>query len=103
MAMNRETKRMLQRQGHQVGPDGQLAPTRPTQPRSATSAPSRERTSPRQFLREVRAELRKVAWPDRPEVARLSGVVFACLVVMTLLIFVIDYASAKGVFYLFKS
>jgi preprotein translocase subunit SecE len=28
------------------------------------------RTSPKQFLREVRSELRKVAWPNRKEVRR---------------------------------
>jgi len=101
MAMNRETKRMLQRQGQQVGPDGQLAPTRPTQPRSAPSGPSRERTSPRQFLREVRAELRKVAWPTREEIIKYSGIVLFTLVVLTTFIFAMDWSAAKSVIFLF--
>ena len=100
MAMNREQKRLMQRQG-MAGPDGE--PVRTKERPRATPRPQSERTSPAQYVREVRSELRKVAWPDRPEVVRLSGVVFACLVVMTLLIFVIDYLSAKGVFYLFKT
>jgi preprotein translocase subunit SecE len=101
MAMNRETKRMLQRQGQQVGPDGQLAPTR-AQPRSTTAAPPhRERTGPRQFLKEVRAELRKVAWPTREEIIKYSTVVFATLVVLTTCIFVLDWAAAKSVIFLF--
>ena len=103
MSMNRETKRMLQRQG-ELGPDGEPVRAKPQQQaRPAGGAPKEQRTAPKQYVREVRGELRKVAWPDRAEVARQSGVVFACLVVLTLLIFVIDYASAKGVFYLFKS
>jgi preprotein translocase subunit SecE len=98
MAMNRETKRMLQRQG-QVGADG--APTRAKpQPRPAPR-PVKERTTPRQYLREVRGELRKVAWPTRAEVVRYSVIVLITVVVLTTFIFLLDYAFAKGVFFLF--
>ena len=104
MAMNRETKRMLQRQG-QLGPDGEQQPrpqSRDNQQRRAAAARTpRERTSPAQFVREVRAELRKVAWPTRPEVVRFSGIVLFTLIVLTAFIFGIDYVSAKGVFFLF--
>jgi len=97
MAMNRETKRMLQRQG-QLGPDGEQArPSRDAAPRRAT----RERIGAVQFLREVRSELRKVAWPSREETLRLSGVVLFALVVLTSLIFGLDYVFAKSVFFLF--
>jgi preprotein translocase subunit SecE len=101
MAMNRETKRMLQRQGHDIGPDGELAPSRP-QPRAVT-APSqrRERTSAPQFLREVRQELLKVAWPSREEIIKYSAVVLFTLVLLTSLIFVLDWAAAKSVLFLF--
>jgi len=98
MAMNRETKRMLQRQG-QLGPDGAPARAKP-QPRPAPR-PVKERTTPRQYLREVRGELRKVAWPTRAEVAHYSVIVFITVVVLTTFIFLLDYAFAKGVFYLF--
>jgi preprotein translocase subunit SecE len=100
MAMNRETKRMLQRQG-QLGPDGEQ--TRPSRDQAAAAqrrAP-RERTRPGQFVREVRGELRKVAWPSRQETMRLSGVVLFTLVVLTTLIFGLDYVFAKSVFFLF--
>ena len=103
MAMNREQKRMLQRQG-QLGPDGEQArpASRDAQQRRAAAARApRERTSPAQFTREVRAELRKVAWPTRQEVIRFSGIVLFTLVVLTAFIFGIDYVSAKGVFFLF--
>jgi preprotein translocase subunit SecE len=102
MAMNRETKRMLQRQG-QLGPDGeQTRPPRDAQQRRAAATRSpRERVGPAQFTREVRAELRKVAWPTREETIRFSAVVLFCLVVLTAFIFGVDYVSAKGVFFLF--
>ena len=98
MAMNRETKRMLQRQG-QLGPDGAPARAKP-QPRPAPR-PVKERTSPRQYLREVRGELRKVAWPSLAEVTRYSVIVLITVVVLGAFIFLLDYAFAKSVFFLF--
>ena len=98
MAMNRETKRMLQRQG-QLGEDGAPTRTKP-QPRPAPR-PVKERTTPRQYLREVRGELRKVAWPTKEEVARYSVIVLITVVVLTTFIFLLDYAFAKGVFFLY--
>jgi preprotein translocase subunit SecE len=98
MAMNRETKRMLQRQG-QLGSDGAPARTKP-QPRPAPR-PVKERTSPRQYLREVRGELRKVAWPTKEEVARYSVIVLITVVALTAFIFALDWLFAKSVFYLF--
>jgi preprotein translocase subunit SecE len=98
MAMNRETKRMLQRQG-QLGADGAPTRTKP-QPRPAPR-PVKERTTPRQYLREVRGELRKVAWPTKEEVARYSVIVLITVVVLTTFIFLLDYAVAKGVIFLY--
>ena len=73
MAMNRETKRMLQRQG-QLGADGAPDAPQRRQPRPRR-ARQEKRTGPRQFVREVRAELRKVAWPTRAEVINYSIIV----------------------------
>jgi preprotein translocase subunit SecE len=102
MAMNRETKRMLQRQG-ELGPDGeQQRPTRDAQAARRQPRTPRERTGPAQFGREVRGELRKVAWPTRAETARLSGIVLVTIVILTSLIFALDYGSSKFVFYLFS-
>ncbi len=102
MGMNRQMKRMMQRQG-QLSEDGtpavQTRERRP--PRPATTA--RERASAIQFLRDVRAELRKVAWPSRSEVANLSMVVLVTLILLISLIFVLDLAFAKAVLYLFKT
>ena len=95
MAMNRETKRRLQRQG-EVDADGNPKATRRAAP--SPTAPREPRTKPRQFVREVNAELRKVAWPTRRETLNLSLIVFIFLLVMTGLIAAMDYAASEAVF-----
>ena len=99
--MNRQKKRMMQRQG-QLGTDGSPAPVRREAARPSPK-PASERSSPIGFLREVRGELRKVAWPSRAEVLNYSTVVLVTLVVLIALIFVLDYAFAKSVLFLFKT
>ena len=92
--MNRQTKRMMARQGS----DKPRAPERKSPPPQSNK---KERTSPRHFLMEVRGELRKVAWPGRQEVINSTIVVLIMVVVMTALIFGFDYASAKAVLFLY--
>jgi preprotein translocase subunit SecE len=90
---------MLQRQG-QVRPDGTPAPR--TAPRPQQRA-AQQRLTPGQYTREVRAELRKVAWPTRPEVINYSLVVLFTIAILTALIFGLDYVFAKGVLFLFDT
>jgi preprotein translocase subunit SecE len=102
--MNRETKRLLQRQG-QIGADGQpLATPRQSQPRSAAAIANRprKRTTPFAYLREVRTELRKVAWPTRAETRNYSTVVLVTLAFMLALIFGLDLGFSKFSEFLFK-
>ncbi|MGH9155631.1 MAG: preprotein translocase subunit SecE [Acidimicrobiales bacterium] len=100
--MNRQMKRMMQRQG-QVGPDGTPATAnRAPQPRRAPD-PHKPRTSPATFLKEVRGELRKVAWPTRGEVVNYSTIVLFTLVLLITLIFVLDLAFAKSILFLFET
>ena len=98
MAMNRQTKRMMQRQG-QLDAEGNAA--RPKQQQRPGPRPKEQRSSPGEYVREVRGELRKVAWPTRAEVVKYSTVVFITLVIVTMLIFALDYAFTEAVFYLF--
>jgi preprotein translocase subunit SecE len=42
-----------------------------------------------------------VAWPTKEEVARYSVIVLITVVVLTTFIFLLDYAFAKGVFFLY--
>jgi len=44
------------------------------------------------YLKEVRAEIRKVTWPSRTEVLRLSAIVIIVLVVMSAFMALTDYA-----------
>ena len=98
--MNRQMKRLMQRQG-QVGADGSPVAQQRQRPRPAPR-PVKERTTPAEFFRQVRAELRKVAWPNRAEVVNYSVIVFIVLVVLIGLIFGLDYVFGKFVFFLFK-
>jgi len=97
MSMNREQKRQMQRMGA-VNENG--APTRA--PRQAPAPKAKEdRTSPRQFLREVRSELRKVAWPTREEVRKYSIIVLVAVVFVTALVSGLDYGFGKLILWVF--
>jgi len=50
-----------------------------------------------EFFREIRSELRQVAWPTRAEVANSATVVFIVLVLLVCLIFLLNYAFSHGV------
>jgi preprotein translocase subunit SecE len=93
-------KRMMQRQG-QVDADGAPVARKETQTRPAPR-PAKERVGAAEFTRQVRSELRKVAWPTRAEVVNYSVVVFVALVLLTGLIFGLDYVFGKFVIVLFK-
>ena len=98
MALNREQKRMLQRQG-ELGPDGEPLRTR----RAPQNRAQQERTGPTQFAREVRSEVRKVAWPTRSETINYSIITVVTLVVFTALIFGLDWVFAEFVLRLFDA
>jgi preprotein translocase subunit SecE len=91
--MNRQTKRLMQKQGSD-------RPS-PQQRRPQPAPVQREKVGPREYLAEVKGELRKVAWPTRKEVINSTIVVLIAVVVMTSLIFLFDYGSSKFVLFLF--
>ena len=65
--------------------------------------PKKQRTSPRQFLREVRSELRKVAWPGRQELFSYSLVVLVSVSIITLYITGLDYVFGQMILRIFSS
>jgi preprotein translocase subunit SecE len=71
------------------------------QVKPAGAPQKKERTSPGQFLKEVVAELKKVAWPTRQEVVAYSIVVLISTIVIAALIFGMDTVFAKAIFSLF--
>ncbi len=97
MAMNREQRRLLKKQG-QLNEAGE--PVRA--PRQQSPGPRSDRVGPVQFVREVRGELRKVAWPSRTEVANYSVVVLLAVVVLTAMIAGLDYVLGDAVLKLFE-
>jgi preprotein translocase subunit SecE len=104
--VNRETKRMMQRQG-QMEADGSPSTRRPpagtaTKTRQQKGgAPARRRATPVQFVREVRDEMRQVAWPSRAELINYTSVVLTTLLLMIGLIFVLNLAFGKLITLLF--
>jgi preprotein translocase subunit SecE len=97
--MNREQKRMMQRQG-QVNADGGASSRRTSV--QDVQRRRRQRTSPAQFIREIREEMRQVAWPTRPEVINYTTIVLFVLIFMTSLIFGLGYGFSKFVTFLFQ-
>jgi preprotein translocase subunit SecE len=63
---------------------------RPTRAPAPQVRQKRERTTPAVYLREVRDEMRKVAWPKWPEVRRFSLIVLVTVVLYTAFIFGLD-------------
>ncbi len=84
--LNREQKRQLKKMG---ALDEKGQPVRTARP-TASKKPDEGRTSIPQYIREVRAEMAKVAWPEWPEVRRYSAVVLATVVVFMAYVFGLD-------------
>jgi preprotein translocase subunit SecE len=59
--------------------------------------PKKERVGIRQYIREVRQELKKVAWPSRQELTTYTVVVLGVSTVLTLLIFGMDWVFNTAV------
>jgi preprotein translocase subunit SecE len=98
--VNRETKRMMQRQG-QGGPDGAPANRRAQATATQRRAPQK-RAGIRQFFREVREEMRQVSWPTRPELINYTGITLFVLLVMIGLIYGLNIGFGKFVLFLFQ-
>ena len=97
MSMNREQKRMLQRQG-EVDAEGEPVRER-RQPQQASH--NEERVGFTQFAREVRSELRKVVWPTRSETTNYTVVVVITIVAITAIVAGLDWLFSQSVLELF--
>ncbi len=97
MAMNREQRRYLQRQGQMDGEGNPIATRRDSKP-----APS-ERVTPVEYFSEVRSELGRVMWPGRREVINYTIVVLVTLAIVTGLVALLDYLFAEGLIALLEA
>ncbi len=51
----------------------------------------------KKYLREVRQEMKKVAWPSREELTTYTVVVFGMTTILTLVIFALDWGLNKAI------
>ena len=89
--MNREMRRLQQKEEERAKKRRAAVPQRQ----------KKERTPIRQFLREVRQELKKVAWPSREETTTFSVVVLVVTVFVTGMTFGLDVSLKRIVLSLF--
>ena len=83
--LNREQKRQLRKMG---ALDEQGKPTRAQRQQPKKKS---DRVGPRQYLREVRDEMRKVAWPKQPEVKRYSIIVIITVITLVNIIVIVPF------------
>lgn len=88
--MNRQDRRAAERAAH-----------RAEQVEATSHLPTRERTSPGQFLKEVRQELRKVNWPSRNETVSYSMVVLVTTAALTTIVWGVDWLISNAVLNVF--
>jgi preprotein translocase subunit SecE len=97
--MNRQMKRMQERQERAQKRAGKARPATPSAAtRRAAVQEKRQRTGALQFLKEVRLELTKVAWPTRRELVSYSIVVLVTVSVLTAFVFGLDSLFTRFVF-----
>jgi len=94
--MNRQMKRAQRRQGTTVDRASAATSTK-----RAAAAEQRKRTGVRQFLKEVRQELKKVLWPTRQELITYTIVVLVTVIVLTTYVFGLDVVFSKFVLNVF--
>ena len=69
--------------------------SRPPASRAQKGPSGRKRTTPLQFSREVRDEMRLVQWPSRTELINYTSVVLTTLIIMITLIFFLNLGFGK--------
>ena len=108
--MNREMRRMMEReerrQKKDKGAAGNAPAARTQAAATRTAAPTVERkpffSRVRQYLHEVRVELKKVNWPSREQMIRFTTVTLVVTVILTMLVFGLDVVMKGAVFRLFE-
>lgn len=86
--MNRELRRLQEKEEKRARDrrDAQVAARR-----------KKERVGIRQFISEVRTELKRVAWPSRREVVTFTSVTLITSAFVTLYVFGLDLTLKRGV------
>ena len=95
MSMNRQTKRMMAKQGPTSRPAVRAASGR------ARRRPKRDEGRPREYFWRGQGRAAQGRVADRQEVINSTIIVLIAVIVMTALIFGFDYVSSKFVLFLF--
>jgi preprotein translocase subunit SecE len=66
-------------------------------PSATAAAPPKKPFNPQQFIKEVRAEARKVTWTSRKETWITSVMVFIMVAVVSVFLFIVDWALNLGI------
>ena len=90
--MNREMRRLQQKEEERAKKRRAAVPQRA----------KKERVPFRQFIHEVRQELKKVAWPSRQETATFSTVVFIVTSAVTAMTFALDFGMKRLILSVFS-
>ena len=89
--MNREMRRLQKKEEERAKKRRAAVPQRQ----------KKDRVPIRQFILEVRQELKKVAWPSRQETATFSAVVFIVTIAVTAMTFGMDFGMKRLVLAVF--
>ena len=89
--MNRELRRLQEKEEKRA---------RERRAKGQASRPKRQRVGFRQFLSEVRTELKRVAWPSRREVVTFTVVTLITATFVTGFTFGMDVVFKRSVLYL---
>ena len=89
--MNRELRRLQEKEEKRA---------RDRRSKGQAARPKRQRVGIRQFLSEVRTELKRVAWPSRRETVTFTVVTLITSVFVTLYTFGMDIVFKRTVLYL---
>ena len=55
------------------------------------------KTSPGEFIRQVKAETAKVVWPTRQDTIRSTGLIIVVVIIISILLAIIDFILASSV------
>jgi preprotein translocase subunit SecE len=102
MAKDQAPTANLAPRGRNAGRGPKAQPPAKSAPAGEAAAPKKKRVSPVQFLREVRAEARKITWTSRKETWITSVMVFIMVVLTTLFFAVVDLGLGWGVSQIIK-
>jgi preprotein translocase subunit SecE len=95
--MNREMRRLQNREDRRLKQKKQQQQRRRRPAKGGDQVPLVQRL--RRFLREVRAEMKRVSWPTREQLVAFTVVTLITSTVLTLFIFGLDIFFKDGLLY----